>query len=163
MSSDCDASGMVDCEFCKIVGGDAPSSVVYQNNRTLAMMTLRPMARGHILVIPKNHAASLSEMGYRTGRELFEVGMKIAEALRASEIESEGINFWLADGKAAGQEVFHVHLHVLPRSETDEIRLEGPRLDLNRSEMDSDANIIKKVIKGKESSSNFSSQYARPY
>jgi len=78
------------------------------------------------------------------------VGMKVAEALRASEIESEGINFWLADGEAAGQEVFHVHLHVLPRSATDKIRLEGPRLDLNRSEMDSDAGIIKKELMGSE-------------
>jgi len=135
---------MTDCVFCKVVAGDAPSSLVYQNDRALAMMTLRPMTRGHILVIPKKHAASLSEMDYKTGKELFEVGMKISEALRASKIKSEGINFWLADGETAGQEVFHVHLHVLPRSETDEIRLEGPRLDLNRSEMDSDAEIIKK-------------------
>lgn len=137
---------MVDCEFCKIVSGSAPSSVVYQDDRNLAMMTLRPMARGHILVISKKHATSLSEMGYKTGGELFKLGMKISEALRASEIESEGVNFWLADGKAAGQEVFHVHLHVLPRSETDEIRLEGPRLDLNRPEMDSDAEIIKQQL-----------------
>jgi diadenosine tetraphosphate (Ap4A) HIT family hydrolase len=137
---------MVDCEFCKIVAGDAPSSIVYQDDRTLAMMTLRPMTRGHILVIPKKHASSLSDMGYKTGGELFKAGMKIGEALRASEIESEGINFWLADGEAAGQEVFHVHLHVLPRSETDEIRLEGPRLDLNRSAMDSDAEIIKEQL-----------------
>lgn len=150
MTSDCNANTMVDCEFCKIVAGDAPSSVVYQNDRTLAMMTLRPMIRGHILVIPKKHAASLSEMEYKTGGELFEVGMKIAEALRASEIESEGINFWLADGEAAGQEVFHVHLHVLPRSETDEVRLEGPRLDLDRSEMDSDAEIIKEQLNENE-------------
>lgn len=150
MTSDCNTNTMVDCEFCKIVSGDAPSSVVYQNDHTLAMMTLRPMARGHILVIPKKHAASLSEMEYETGGELFEVGMKIAEALRASEIESEGINFWLADGEAAGQEVFHVHLHVLPRSETDGIHLEGPRLDLNRSEMDSDAEIIKEQLNGDE-------------
>jgi diadenosine tetraphosphate (Ap4A) HIT family hydrolase len=137
---------MADCEFCKIAAEDAPSSVVYQNSRIMAMMTLRPMIRGHILVIPKKHATSLSEMRCKTGGELFEVGMKIAEALRASEIESEGINFWLADGEAAGQEVFHVHLHVLPRSETDEIRLKGPRLDLNRPEMDSDAEIIKKEV-----------------
>lgn len=150
MTSDCNTNTMVDCEFCKIVSRDAPSSVVYQNNRTLAMMTLRPMARGHILVIPKKHVASLPEMEYETGGELFEVGMKMAEALRASEIESEGINFWLADGEAAGQEVFHVHLHVLPRSETDGIHLEGPRLDLNRSEMDSDAKIIKEQLNGDE-------------
>ncbi|MFC7131235.1 HIT family protein [Haloferax chudinovii] len=141
---------MEDCEFCKIVAGDAPSSVVYQNDRILAMMTLRPMTRGHVLVIPKTHTASLSDMEYKAGGELFEVGMKVAEALRASEIESEGINFWLADGEAAGQEVFHVHLHVLPRSATDKIRLEGPRLDLNRSEMDSDAGIIKKELMGSE-------------
>lgn len=137
---------MVECEFCKIVSGDAPSSVLYQDDSTLAMMTLRPMSRGHILVIPKNHATSLSEMKPETGGHLFEVGMRIAEALRDSEIECEGVNFWLADGEAAGQEVFHVHLHVLPRSETDEISLEGPRLDLNRSEMDTDAEIIKKRL-----------------
>jgi diadenosine tetraphosphate (Ap4A) HIT family hydrolase len=137
---------MVDCEFCEIVAGEAPRSVVYENDCTLAIMTLRPMNRGHTLVIPKKHAASLSEMEYKIGGELFKTGMKISEALRASEIESEGINFWLADGEAAGQEVFHVHLHVLPRSETDEIRLAGPRLDLNRSEMDSDAEIIKEQL-----------------
>lgn len=140
---------MVKCEFCKIVSGDAPSSVVYQDDSTLAMMTLRPMSRGHILVIPKNHAASLSEMEYETGGHLFEVGMQIAEALRDSEIECEGVNFWLADGEEAGQEVFHVHLHVLPRTETDEISLEGSRLDLNRTEMDTDAEIIKKSLKSK--------------
>jgi diadenosine tetraphosphate (Ap4A) HIT family hydrolase len=137
---------MVDCEFCKIVAGDAPSSVVYQDDITLAMMTLRPMSRGHILVIPKNHATTLSEMERETGGHLFEVGMQIAEALRDSEIECEGVNFWLADGEAADQEVCHVHLHVLPRLETDEICLEGPRLDLNRSEMDADAEIIKKRL-----------------
>ncbi|MFC7072975.1 HIT family protein [Halovenus rubra] len=141
---------MVDCEFCKIVAGDAPSSLVYQDDRTLAMMTLRPMTRGHILVIPKEHADSLSNLGYNTGGELFKLGMKISESLRASEIESKGINFWLADGGAAGQEVFHVHLHVLPRSETDKIGLEGPRLDLDRPEMDSDAEIIKERLNDTE-------------
>ena len=137
---------MKDCVFCDIVHGEAPGSIVYEGDDVLAMMTLRPMSRGHILVIPKDHASSLSETSKETGGELFETGMEIAQAVRISEIECEGVNFWLADGKVAGQEVFHVHLHVLPRSSQDNIKLEGPRLDLNRSQMDDDAEIIKRGL-----------------
>lgn len=134
---------MEECTFCEIVSGDSPGSIVYEDDSVLAMMTLRPMSRGHILVIPRNHTASLSELDKETGGSLFEVGMEVAQAVRDSKIKSEGINFWLADGIAAGQEIFHIHLHVLPRSEQDGIKLKGPRLDLGRSQMDDDAEIVR--------------------
>ncbi|WP_227357297.1 HIT family protein [Haladaptatus salinisoli] len=137
---------MGDCVFCDIVSRDAPGSIVYEDDGVLAMMTLRPMSRGHTLVIPKDHAASLSELTKETGGKLFETGMDLAQAIRSSELECEGINFWLADGTAAGQEVFHVHLHVLPRYQQDGIELVGPRFDLSRSQMDNDAETIKKGL-----------------
>lgn len=137
---------MGDCVFCDIVSRDAPGSIVYEDDDVLAMMTLRPMSRGHMLVIPKDHATSLAELNQETGGKLFTTGMEIAQAARDSELECDGINFWLADGEIAGQEIFHVHLHVLPRSKQDGIELEGPRFDLSRSQMDDDAEIVKKEL-----------------
>jgi diadenosine tetraphosphate (Ap4A) HIT family hydrolase len=106
---------MTDCIFCRIVQGQAPASVVYDDERVLAFMDIRPVNPGHLLVVPKSHAAGLSELDPEIGAHLFKVAMRLAAALRNSGVKCEGVNFFLADGKAAFQEVFHVHLHVIPR------------------------------------------------
>ena len=82
-------------------------------------MDIRPVNSGHVLVIPKQHTASLAEMDENTGGHLFAIGQRVAAALRRSGIRCEGINFFLADGESAGQETFHVHLHIFPRYEGD--------------------------------------------
>jgi diadenosine tetraphosphate (Ap4A) HIT family hydrolase len=137
---------MNDCEFCSIVAGESPGSFVYEDEISLAMLTLRPMNRGHTLVIPKTHASSLSDLDEAIGGHLFQIGMRAAKYLRNSPVRCDDINFWLADGPAAGQEVFHVHLHVLPRFEQDSIRLEADRIDPSREEMDSTAKEIRSVV-----------------
>jgi diadenosine tetraphosphate (Ap4A) HIT family hydrolase len=81
----------------------------------MAFMDIQPVNPGHLLVVPKVHAPDLAGMAPDVGGRLFQVGMKLAQAVRASGIRCEGVNLFLADGVAAGQEVFHVHLHVLPR------------------------------------------------
>ena len=134
---------MDSCVFCDIVADEAPSSIIYEDSNALAMLTLRPMNRGHTLVIPKNHVDSLSGLTKQMGGHLFQVGMRTAEALRKSRVKCNGVNFWLADGSAAGQEVFHVHLHVLPRFETDSVRFDADRLDPSRTEMDTTAEEIR--------------------
>lgn len=134
---------MTNCEFCQIVAGESPGSFVYEDDVSVAFLTLRPMNRGHTLVIPKNHAVSLSELDRGTGGHLFEVAVDVASLLRESPIQCEGVNFWLADGPAAGQEVFHVHLHVIPRFENDSVRLEADRIDPDRTEMDATAKEIR--------------------
>jgi diadenosine tetraphosphate (Ap4A) HIT family hydrolase len=92
-----------------------PASVVYRDDRVCAFMDIRPVNPGHLLVIPLAHAAGLTSLESDTGAQMFRVGQRLAEAIRRSGVRCEGINFLLADGEAAGQEVFHVHLHVIPR------------------------------------------------
>ena len=110
---------MNDCIFCKILSGELPSSIVYQDDRCTALMDIQPVNPGHLLVIPNDHAPHLADLDEQVGGHIFQVGQRLAAALRQSGVRCEGINFFLADGEAAMQEVFHVHLHVFPRYEGD--------------------------------------------
>lgn len=108
-----------DCIFCKIVRHETPASVVDEDDRTVSFLDIRPINPGHALVIPKEHAASLADLNPSLGGHVFERGMAVAAALRRSGLRCEGVNLHLADGEAAGQDVFHVHLHVFPRYHGD--------------------------------------------
>ena len=103
------------CVFCDILAGKRPSSIVFQDDVCCAFMDIQPVNPGHVLVVPIDHAASLAELDGASGARMFRVGQRIAGALRHGRLRCEGINLFLADGEAAGQEVFHVHLHVIPR------------------------------------------------
>ena len=105
--------------FCEIVGGTRPGSFVYRDERVAAFMDVQPVNPGHVLVVPIAHAAHLADLPAATAADLMRVGQRLAAALRASDVRCEGINFFLADGAAAMQEVFHVHLHVFPRYRGD--------------------------------------------
>ena len=118
---------MTHCIFCDILAGKLPSSPVYQDDVCTAFMDIQPVNPGHVLVIPNRHAASLAELDEETGAQMFRVAQRLAQALRRSGIKCEGVNFFLADGAAAFQEVFHVHLHVFPRYPGDGFGLKfGP-------------------------------------
>jgi histidine triad (HIT) family protein len=106
---------MSGCVFCEILAEDQPVSIVHQDDTCTAFMDIQPVNTGHVLVVPNRHAASLSELDEETGAHTFRVAQRIAAALRRSTIRCEGMNLFLADGRAAGQDVFHVHLHVIPR------------------------------------------------
>lgn len=106
---------MADCVFCRILAGTVPGSFVYRDERCAALMDVQPVNPGHLLVIPTRHAASLADLDAPTAGHLMQVAQRLAGALRASGLRCEGVNLFLADGEAAMQEVFHVHLHVFPR------------------------------------------------
>jgi histidine triad (HIT) family protein len=108
-----------DCVFCEIVRGAAQSSPVYADDIAVAFMDIQPVNEGHILIVPRDHAAGLDELERETGAHLFRVAMDLSRALRRSAVRCEGVDLFLADGEAAGQEVFHVHLHVIPRYRGD--------------------------------------------
>jgi diadenosine tetraphosphate (Ap4A) HIT family hydrolase len=110
---------MTDCVFCDIVAGERPASIVYQDGSCTAFMDIQPVNPGHTLVVPNEHAASLAELDPEAGEQMFQLAQRIAQALRDSGIRCEGVNLMLADGAAAGQEVPHVHLHILPRYRGD--------------------------------------------
>jgi histidine triad (HIT) family protein len=113
-----------DCVFCAIVAGTAPVSRVYTDADVLAFLDIRPVTPGHLLVIPKRHAPLLADLDEATGARMFRVAMRLARTVRASGLRCEGINLFLADGETAGQEVFHTHLHVIPRFADDGFRIE---------------------------------------
>lgn len=117
---------MGECIFCDILAGKLPSSIVHQDEFCAAFMDIQPVNPGHVLVIPNDHAAYLADLDVETGAQLFRIAQRIAAALRASDIKCEGVNFFLADGEAAMQDVFHVHLHVFPRYSGDGFGLQLP-------------------------------------
>jgi len=109
---------MADCSFCEIVAGRAPGSILYRDDRVCAFLDIQPINRGHLLVVPVRHAADLATLDSEDGAHLFLVAQRLAAALR-SAVRCEGISLFVADGEVAGQEVAHVHLHVIPRFADD--------------------------------------------
>ena len=140
---------MAECIFCEILAGKAPASVIYQDALCTAFMDIHPVNPGHSLVVPNRHAASLAELEEETGAQLFRAAQRLAAVLRRSGVRCEGVNFFLADGKVAGQEVFHVHLHVLPRFTGDGFGFKfgpGYRFRPSRRDLDEIAQKIKEAL-----------------
>ena len=129
---------MVECVFCDIVAGRSPVSAFYEDDVVLGLMTIGPVTEGHAMVMPKEHAAYLTDLDEATGRHLWTVTQRTAAAIRESGVRCEGINLFLADGEAAFQEIFHVHMHVFPRYRGDSFKLvadwgdKPPREELDR-------------------------------
>jgi histidine triad (HIT) family protein len=129
---------MQECVFCQIVAGESPASIFYEDEIVLGFMTIGPVTTGHAMIIPKRHAAYLADLDEETGRHLWAITQRTAAAIRESGVRSEGINLFLADGEAAFQEIFHLHMHVFPRYAGDPLKLvvdwdvKPPREELNR-------------------------------
>lgn len=137
------------CIFCSIKSGEIPASIVAETDSVLALMDIQPVNPGHVLVIPKVHATYLADLDATVGGEIFHVAMQVADGLRRSGLRCEGVNLFLADGEVAGQEVFHVHLHVFPRFKDDGFGLRfGPNYGKHpaRAELDSIAASIKAAM-----------------
>ncbi len=117
---------MTECVFCNIVKGVFQSSKVYEDESILAIMDIKPVNKGHVLIIPKVHNKLISDVDDDTVRKIFALANKINSAVRLSGIKCEGINYFLADGEEAGQEVFHTHLHLIPRFKNDGFSLKFP-------------------------------------
>jgi histidine triad (HIT) family protein len=134
------------CAFCGIVAGRVRASRVYEDARVLSFMDIRPAARGDLLVIPKAHAAGLQDIDEALMGHLFRVVHLLARALRRSGLPCEGVNLFLADGRAAGQTVFHLHVHVFPRTAEDRFRLEVRWREPSRAALDDDAAQIRAAL-----------------
>lgn len=105
---------MSDCIFCKIVKGEIPSAKVFENEHVVAFLDISQITKGHTLVIPKVHNENIFDLDGETARNLFEVVPQIANAIKA-DLQPAGINMLSNAGEAAGQEVFHFHMHLIPR------------------------------------------------
>jgi histidine triad (HIT) family protein len=107
-----------DCLFCKIVSGKIPSYKVYEDEAVFAFLDINPASEGHTLVAPKKHFSKFTDMNAKDVASLFEVARKITVAVEKTSL-AEGSNIGINNGEAAGQEIPHVHVHVIPRRRGD--------------------------------------------
>jgi histidine triad (HIT) family protein len=112
------------CIFCAIVAGNAPCHRVYEDEHVLAFMDIQPVGDGHSLVIPKRHYQNLFEADEASLLAVMGVSRRLAHALRQA-LSPDGIGVHQLNGAAAGQTVFHYHMHLIPRNHGDPIAFHG--------------------------------------
>jgi len=110
------------CVFCKILAGDIPSFKVYEDEQTFAFMDINPANPGHVLVIPKFHAPNIFEIPPEWMTACMITAQKVALAVEKT-IAPDGINILQANGEGAAQSVLHFHIHVMPRTNGDDLKL----------------------------------------
>ena len=109
-----------DCIFCRIVAGEIPSFKLLEDDRVLSFMDINPANEGHCLVIPKDHAPNLYESNDESLAAVMSAARRVADAVRRT-LDPPGISVAQANGPAAGQSVFHLHFHVIPRRTDDDL------------------------------------------
>ena len=115
------------CVFCAIAAGEAPAIRIYEDDGYLAILDFRPFTRGHTLVVPKQHTADLADTPPQTLADMVTLGQRIARAARSTEL-ADATHLGINDGRAAFQSVNHIHLHVLPRRNGDNLPAESSQL-----------------------------------
>lgn len=128
---------MSECIFCKIANGEIPSATLYEDEYFRAILDLGPASKGHTLILPKAHAASLYELPDDIAGKAMVLAKKLATKLD-QVLECDGLNVVQNNGKAAGQTVFHFHMHLVPRYEGDQVNVSwnpGTLTDEERDEL----------------------------
>jgi histidine triad (HIT) family protein len=138
-----------DCVICDLLSDELEVSLVYRDELCAAFMDIQPINPGHVPVVPVRHSSCLAELHSQEGAQIFLVAQRLTNALHRSSVRCGGVNFFLADGEAAGQEVFHTHLHVVPHYVGDGFGLKLPAGYHNRperTELDSLAGKIRALL-----------------
>jgi histidine triad (HIT) family protein len=113
---------MADCIFCKIVKKEIPSSTVYENKKVLAFLDIYPVNKGHVLIIPKKHYDTLTDIPDELLADVIKATKKIAKSVMKA-MRADGFNVGMNNYKAAGQLVPHAHFHIIPRFSNDGLKL----------------------------------------
>ena len=116
---------MADCVFCRIMAKQIPATVVHEDEHTLAFMDIGQVNPGHVLVALKKHAENIFALDDAQAAAVFRSAAKVARAIRGA-FEPQGLSVYQANGAAAGQTVFHLHIHLVPRYEGDGMALTWP-------------------------------------
>ena len=106
------------CIFCKIVAGEIPSYKVYEDDAVLAFLDIKPATRGHALVIPKRHAENVFEISEDDLEKVAVVAKKLSIKIK-DVLQADGIRLSQSNGKVAGQDIMHFHVHIIPRYKND--------------------------------------------
>jgi len=129
---------MSDCVFCKIVAGQIPSTKVHEDELTLAFMDIGEVNPGHVLVAVKPHVDNIYGLDDTLAAAVFRTAARVARAVKKA-YAPEGMTLYQANGAAAGQTVFHFHLHLVPRYAEDGLRLTWPVKNPPREQLEANA------------------------
>lgn len=110
------------CIFCKIANGEIPSATIYEDEEFRAILDLGPASKGHALILPKTHASNLFELPDETAAKAMVLAKKLGRKLQEG-LHADGLNVVQNNGEAAGQTVFHFHMHLIPRYEKDTVNV----------------------------------------
>ena len=137
---------MSDCIFCRIVAKQIPATIVHEDDWTLAFMDIGQVNPGHVLVAAKPHADTIFALDETLAGALFQTAAKLAKAINRA-FSPQGMSVYQANGKAAGQTVFHVHVHLVPRWENDGMDLAWPVKNPPRAALEDNAAKIRAELK----------------
>ena len=113
---------MDSCIFCKIVDGQIPSTTIFEDDNVKVILDIAPAAKGHAILLVKQHTANIFELDSELAGKVFSVVPKVATALK-EELGCDGMNILQNNGETAGQTVFHLHIHFIPRWNEDSIQI----------------------------------------
>ncbi len=113
---------MDSCIFCKIVDGQIPSTTIFEDENVKVILDIAPAAKGHAILLVKQHVANIFELDSVVAGKIFSVVPKVATALK-EELGCDGMNILQNNGEAAGQTVFHLHIHFIPRWKEDTVQI----------------------------------------
>ena len=140
---------MKNCIICQLVNEKVEVTKVYEDDLVVAVMDIQPINPGHLFISPKKHFELVSELGEELAAHIFKIAIRLDDVLRKSGLKCEGVNFFLADGEAAMQEIPHVHLHVIPRIKGDGFGLKFDESYFRlpeRKELDKVASLIRNAF-----------------
>ena len=133
------------CIFCKISANQIPSYTIYENEMFKVIFDRFPWAKGHTLIIVKRHVENIFNLTYEEGAQIFKLAIEIANALNKT-FNPEGLNIIQNNGEAAGQSVFHFHMHLIPRYKNDGIGINFKQNDPPPEEFEKCLELIKNNI-----------------
>lgn len=113
---------MDSCIFCKILKGEIPSTTIYEDENVKVILDIAPAAKGHAILLVKEHVANIFELNQDLAGKIFAVVPKVATAIK-EELGCDGMNILQNNGVEAGQTVFHLHIHFIPRWKEDSVNI----------------------------------------
>ena len=130
------------CIFCKIANGEIPSRTIYEDAQFRVILDLSPAAKGHALILPKEHADNLYELPQETAADVMRVAKKVGTLLK-DKLHADGLNLVQNNGEAAGQTVMHFHLHMIPRYKEDGQKINWVPQEVEASVLDA---VCKQIV-----------------
>lgn len=112
----------LDCIFCKIANGEIPSKTLYEDNDFRVILDISPASKGHAIILPKKHADNIYELSDEDASKIFVVAKRVATVME-KVLKCDGMNILQNNGETAGQSVFHLHVHLIPRYKNDNLKI----------------------------------------